>query len=110
MRAVTRPWDCFVPTKTGKNSSFEKRHAPQVRTAGDEPVVVSASTSSIPVQRLLYDKQTAAETLSISLRSLNYLLSRGKIRFRRVGSRVLIPHAELVRFAHGHHPEPVAGD
>jgi len=80
------------------------------RVAEDEPVVVSASTSGIPVQRLLYDKQTAAEMLSISLRSLNYQLSGGKIRFRRMGSRVLIPHAELVRFAHGHHPEPVAGE
>jgi excisionase family DNA binding protein len=108
--AVTRPWDCFVPTQTGKNRSFEKKHAPQVSTAGDECEVLLSSTSNFSVQRLLYDKQTAAEILSISLRSLNYLLSRGKIRFRRVGSRVLIPHAELVRFAHGHHPEPVAGE
>lgn len=60
-------------------------------------------------QRLLYDRKTAARMLSISLRSLAYLLSRGEIRFRRIGTKTLIPHAELVRFAHGHHPEPVAG-
>ncbi len=80
------------------------------KAVGDEPVVPSMSTSSVAVQRLLYDKRTAAEMLSISLRSLNYLLSRGEIRFRRIGSRVLIPHGDLVRFAHGHHPQPVAGD
>jgi excisionase family DNA binding protein len=110
MRAVTRPWDCFVPSQTGKNRSFEKKHAPHVKTAEDEPEVLLSGTSRFQLQRLLYDKRSAAEMLSISLRSLNYLLSRGKIRFRRMGSRVLIPHAELVRFAQGHHPEPVAGE
>jgi excisionase family DNA binding protein len=58
--------------------------------------------------RLLYDRKTAARMLSISLRSLAYLLSRGEIRFRRIGSKTLIPHAELVRFARGHHPVPLA--
>jgi excisionase family DNA binding protein len=57
---------------------------------------------------LLYDRKNAARMLSISLRSLAYLLSRGEIRFRRIGSKTLIPHAELVRFARGHHPEPVS--
>ena len=99
-----------MPSQTDKNRSCEKRHAPHVKTAEDEPQVLLSGTSRIQVQRLLYNKQTAAEMLSISLRSLNYLLSRGEIRFRRIGNRVLIPHAELVRFAHGHHPEPVAGD
>jgi excisionase family DNA binding protein len=110
MRAETRPWDCFVPSQTGKNRSFEKKHAPHVKTAEDEPEVLLSGTSGFQLQRLLYDKQTAAEMLSISLRSVNYLLSRGEIRFRRIGNRVLIPHGELVRFAHGHHPESVAGE
>jgi excisionase family DNA binding protein len=60
--------------------------------------------------RLLYDRKSAAKMLSISLRSLAYLLSRGEIRFRRVGSRTLIPRSELLRFARGHHPAPLAGD
>jgi len=59
--------------------------------------------------RLLYDRKEAARQLSISLRSLAYLLSKGEIHFRRVGSKTLIPHSELVRFAKGHHPESVAG-
>ena len=59
--------------------------------------------------RLLYDRKTAARMLSISLRSLAYPLSRGEIRFRRIGSKTLIPHAELARFAQGHHPGPIRG-
>jgi len=59
--------------------------------------------------RLLYDRKTAAQMLSISLRSLAYLLSRGEIRFRRIGSKTLIPRAELVRFASGHHPNLLKG-
>lgn len=58
--------------------------------------------------RLLYDRKEAAKLLSISLRSLAYLLSRGEIHFRRIGSKTLIPHAELVRFARGQHPSPLA--
>jgi excisionase family DNA binding protein len=58
--------------------------------------------------RLLYDRKEAARQLSISLRSLAYLLSRGEIHFRRIGSKTLIPHSELVRFAKGHHPKPLA--
>jgi excisionase family DNA binding protein len=59
--------------------------------------------------RLLYDRKTAAKMLSLSIRSLAYLLSRGEIRFRRLGAKILIPHSELVRFANGHHPEPMNG-
>lgn len=59
--------------------------------------------------RLLYDRKTAAKMLSISLRSLAYLLSRGEIHFRRIGAKTLIPHSELVSFARGHHPKPVSG-
>ena len=99
-----------MPSQTGRNRSFEKKHSPHVKTAADEPEVFLSDTSGFQLQRLLYDKRTAAEMLSISLRSLNYLLSRGQIRFRRIGSHVVIPHGELVRFAHGHHPEPVAGE
>lgn len=57
--------------------------------------------------RLLYDRKSAARMLSISLRSLTYLLSHGDIRFRRIGAKTLIPHAELIRFIKSHHTEPI---
>ena len=99
-----------MSAQTGENRSFEKRNAPLVKTAWAEAEVFPSGTLRFHGQRLLYDKKTAAEMLSISLRSLNYLLSRGLIRFRRIGSRVLIPHGELVRFARCHHAEPIKPD
>jgi hypothetical protein len=37
--------------------------------------------------------------LSISIRSLDYLIASKQIDTRRIGSRILIPHEELVRLA-----------
>lgn len=57
--------------------------------------------------RLLYDRKNAARQLSISLRSLDYLIAARKFNTRRIGKKVLIPHGELVRFARGDHFGPV---
>jgi hypothetical protein len=55
--------------------------------------------------RLLYDRKTAAHKLSISVRSLDYLIAAKQIDTRRIGKKVLIPHGALVRFAQGNHYE-----
>ena len=39
------------------------------------------------------------EYLSLSQRSLDYLLANGELNVRRIGSRVLIPLSELQRYA-----------
>ena len=52
-----------------------------------------------PDQRLLIDRRNAAQYLSISQRSLDYLLAHGGLNVRRIGSRVLIPLSELQRYA-----------
>src|SRR5665213_1482770 len=52
-----------------------------------------------PDQRLLVDRRNAAQYLSISQRSLDYLLANGELNVRRIGSRVLIPLSELQRYA-----------
>lgn len=51
-------------------------------------------------QKLLYTRKEAAELLSISVGSLQILISRGDIRIRRFGNRHLIPREELERLAH----------
>ncbi|HLZ08827.1 MAG TPA: helix-turn-helix domain-containing protein [Chloroflexota bacterium] len=48
--------------------------------------------------RLLYSRKDAAAMLSISVRTLHSLISSGRIRAKRVGSRKLIPKAELEKF------------
>ena len=77
MRAVTRPRISFVPSQTGRNRSFEKKHSPHVKTAADEPEVFLSDTSGFQLQRLLYDKRTAAEMLSISLRVAELFAKQG---------------------------------
>ena len=55
---------------------------------------------------ILISKREAAKTLSISLRSLDYLLASKEICARRIGRRVLIPRRALEEFARRDHPMP----
>lgn len=55
--------------------------------------------------RLLYDRKEAARQLSISVRSLDYLISGKLLTTRRIGKKVLIAHGELTRFARADHYE-----
>jgi excisionase family DNA binding protein len=59
-------------------------------------------------EKLLIGRQEAAAALSISQRALDYLVANKQLQVRRIGSRVLIPRSELLRFARADHPEPVA--
>lgn len=49
--------------------------------------------------RLLYDRKGAARMLSISVRSLDYLVAGRELSTIRIGKKVMLPYAELVRFA-----------
>ena len=59
-----------------------------------------------PTERLLYSKVEAAKLLSISVRSLEYLIAAGMIRVVRKGRRVLLPRSEILRLGHLDHPFP----
>jgi len=58
--------------------------------------------------RLLVGRREPARMLSISERSLDYLLANQQLHARRIGSRVLIAVTELERYARADHPQPVA--
>lgn len=60
-------------------------------------------------QKLLYDRRSAAATLSISIRTLDYFIARGELRTIRIGRKVLIPANELKQFARTNHYDAVAG-
>lgn len=49
--------------------------------------------------RILYTVPEAAALLSLGQRTLWEIIRRGEIATRRVGTRVLVPHVELERFA-----------
>ena len=60
-------------------------------------------------EKLLLSRRDAAQVLSISQRALDYLVATRRLTTRRIGKRVLIPVAELRRYARADHPEPLAG-
>jgi hypothetical protein len=57
--------------------------------------------------KLLLARKEAASTLSISLRSLDYLISQRRLHTRKIGGRILVPHEELVRFIRSDRSEPM---
>jgi excisionase family DNA binding protein len=59
--------------------------------------------------KLLVSRREAAARLSISERAVDYLIANRALTTKRIGSRVLIPVADLRRFANADHPERLAG-
>jgi excisionase family DNA binding protein len=52
-------------------------------------------------------REEAAQLLSISQRGLDYLVASKRLPTRRIGGRVLIPVAELRKYARSDHPERI---
>lgn len=59
--------------------------------------------------KLLVSRREAAQLLSISERGLDYLIANRRLPTRRIGGRVLIPVADLRKYARGDHPERIVG-
>lgn len=58
-----------------------------------------ASADTTPVPKLLFSRKEASYALGLSIRSISYLLKSGQLKFRKVGSKTLIPHESLLRFS-----------
>jgi excisionase family DNA binding protein len=72
-----------------------------VRKKQPERVIVA------PDAKLLVSRDEAAQLLSISQRGLDYLIANRRLPTRRIGGRVLIPVADLRKYARGDHPERI---
>lgn len=57
--------------------------------------------------KLLYTRKEAAHALGVSLRTIDHLTRRGSLSTRRIGSKTLIPHDVLRKYAASDHPEAV---
>jgi excisionase family DNA binding protein len=68
-----------------------------------------ASVAIAPMDKLLVSQDEAALILSISKRSVEYLVATRQLSTRRIGTRALIPIEEVRRFARFDHPERIAG-
>lgn len=53
--------------------------------------------------RLLYDRKEAARQLSISVRSLDYIIAAKGLDTRRIGRKVLVTHASLAAYSRANH-------
>ncbi len=60
-----------------------------------------------PEDKILVSREEAAQLLSISQRGLDYLVASRRLPTRRIGGRVLIPVADLRKYAHCDHPEDI---
>jgi len=68
----------------------------------------TATQSQQPMQKLLYDRKTAAWSISVSTRSVDYLIANGELETRRIGRKILITAASLKRYAAANHFGPIA--
>jgi len=68
-----------------------------------------ASVAVEPMNKLLVSQEEAAQLLSISKRSVEYLVATRQLPTRRIGARALIPIEEVRRFARFDHPDRMAG-
>jgi hypothetical protein len=67
---------------------------------------LAAQSNDQPAQsltKLLYDRKSAAFVLSVSLRSLDYLVANKLLNTLKLGSKVMFGHGELVRFSRSNH-------
>jgi hypothetical protein len=55
------------------------------------------------LERLLYDRKSAAEACSVSVRTIDYALARGEFETRKIGRRTLITASSLKRWANSNH-------
>lgn len=60
-----------------------------------------------PEDKLLVSREEAAQMLSISQRELDYLVASKRLPTRRIGGRVLIPLADLRKYACCDHPQRI---
>jgi len=68
-----------------------------------------AAVTVNPKDKLLVSQKEAAQLLSISRRSVEYLVATKKLSTRRIGARALIPIEDVRKFARSDHPERMAG-
>jgi excisionase family DNA binding protein len=75
------------------NTAERKRPPARVRIAPDAKILVG--------------REEAAQLLSISVRGIDYLLANRRLPFRKVRGRILIPVAELRKYARSDHPDRI---
>lgn len=61
-----------------------------------------------PDAKLLVGREEAAAMVSLSVRSIDYLIANKELPFRKIGTRTMIPVSDLQRFVRMDHPKRIA--
>lgn len=61
-----------------------------------------------PDAKLLVGREEAAAMVSLSVRSIDYLIANKELPVRKIGARTMIPVSELQRFVRMDHPKRIA--
>jgi len=64
---------------------------------------LEAAAVSPDTPKIMFSRKEAAYSLGLSLRAISMLLKAGRLDFRRVGRKTLIPHKSLVEFSKHDH-------
>ena len=67
-----------------------------------------AKVTVAPDAKLLVGREEAAAMVSLSVRSIDYLIANKELPFRKIGTRTMIPVSELQRFVRMDHPKRIA--
>lgn len=59
---------------------------------------LTAAEAPAPL-KLLYSRKETSHALGLSIRSVDFAIAAGHIKVRRIGKKVLVPTAELKRYA-----------
>jgi hypothetical protein len=78
---------------------------PELSLFSELSLDLCAAADDRPVSKLLYSRKDAAFALSVSVRSLDYLIANKQLNFRRLGKKVMIHATELARFSRADHLE-----
>jgi hypothetical protein len=90
---------------TSESVEIQKAKAARPRQGKRKPLAKVA----VPLDaKLLVGRKEAAARLSLSVRSVDYLMANRQLKFKRIGGRVLIAVPKLERFAQIDHPERIA--
>jgi hypothetical protein len=60
------------------------------------------------IQKLLFDRKSAAFALSVSVRTVDYALAAGEFDTRKIGRKTLITASSLRKYAERNHFGPVS--
>lgn len=71
-----------------------------------DSVTSTPSRQNPNVEKILYDRKSAAYALSLSIRSVDYYIANKKLPFIKKGRKVMIPADALKKFAKSNHYGP----